>query len=473
VKHNYPKSQFGIINVYLFREVLINFGVCVFIFTFTVLMGQVFRLSELIINKGFSLLHTGKFILYLIPSLFVFIIPMSLLLGILFTLGRMSTDGEIIAFKASGISLSQIFRPILIVSFIAYLITSLFSVYLSPRANYALKELAFTVAKTKAQVGIKERIFNSDFEGLMVYVNRVPSHGKRLEGVFISDTRQTEEPATIVAEEGYLIPNPQTLEITFQLKNGNIHRLNKKTNTYQKIDFQVYNLNLDLERPASGKSSIRKKRKEMSIPELVDVAAELREQKKHHPMLVELHSRLAIPFACLVFGLFAVPLGVYSPRAGRSYGFVISLMVILIYYILFSFGENLGRLGVIDPVVSMWIPNLLFFFLALYLFRKAKTESSLRIFEELAWYLALLRNKFRDIMEGRQPEEQGHDSTLLQINTGSEKELMVKLGIGKKRAESIITYRKKHGGIQNLEELKKVPRIGEKTFAKIKENLLT
>jgi lipopolysaccharide export system permease protein len=472
VKNNYPKPQFGIINLYLFREVLINFGVCIFIFIFTVLMSQVFTLSELIINKGFSFLDTGKFILYLIPSLFVFIIPMSLLLGILFTLGRMSTDGEIIAFKASGISLSQIFRPILIVAVFAYLITSVFSVYLSPWANYALKELAFNVAKTKAHVGIKERIFNSDFDGLMVYVNRVPAHGKRLEGVLISDTRETEEPATIVGEEGYLIPNPETLEITLQLQDGSIHRLNKKTNTYQKIDFQIYDLNLDLEGPASGKSSITKKRKEMSMPELLDAVVDLREKNEHHPMLVELHSRFAIPFGCLVFSLFAVPLGVYSPRAGKSYGFVISLMVILIYYILFSFGENLGRLGVINPIFSMWIPNLLFLFLSMYLFKKAKTESSLLIFEELAWYIQVMRNKFRDILEGPQPEESDHNSTLSQINTASEEELMVKFGIGRKRAESIISYREAHGSIESFEELKEVPGIGEKTFARIKESLL-
>jgi len=472
LKDTYPSFRFGIINVYLFREVLINFGVSVFILTFTVLMTQVFRLSELIINKGFSIFDTSKFVLYLIPSLFAFIIPMSLLLGILFTLGGMSTDGEVIAFKAAGISLSQIFRPILIVSFFAYLITSLFSLYVSPWANFALKELAFTVVKTKAQVGIKERIFISDFEGLMVYVNRVHSHGDRLEGVLISDTRQTEEPATIVAEEGYLLSSSQARELILQLKNGNIHRLNKKNNTYQKIDFQIYDLHLDPERLGSEKGSISKKKREMSIPELVDAAVDLSEQKEHDLMLVELNSRVAIPFACLVFGLFAVPLGVYSPRAGRSYGFVISLMVILTYYILFSFGENLGRLGILNPIVSMWIPNLLFLVLSLYLFRKAKTESSLFIFEELAWFLEVMRSKIRNIMEGPQPEEQNHDSTLLDINSASQNDLILKLGIDKKRAAAIIRYREQHGEIQSLEELRDVPGIGEKTLAKIKNNLL-
>ena len=390
----------------------------------------------------------------------------------LITLGRMSADGEVIAFKASGISLSQILWPLLIVSIIAYLITNLFTIYLSPKANWSLKRLVFTVAKTKATVGIKERIFNSDFEGLMLYVNRIPSQSKRLEGVLISDTRQSEEPVTIIAEEGYLIPNPKALELTLQLNNGSIHRLNKKKNTYQKIDFKIYELNLNLRSLSSGKSGNVKERKEMSIGELLDLSSKYKDQEKRYSILVDLHSRFAIPFACLVFCLLGVPLGVYSPRAGKSYGFIISLIIILFYYIFFSFGENMGRLGIIHPFVSMWIPNLLFLFFAIYLFKKGKTESSIIIFEKLAWYLEIIKNKFRYVIEGGDLEETDYFSDLLDINTASQEELMLKLRIGEKKAASIIAYREEHGGIKYLEELKKVRGIGEKTFNKIKEEIL-
>ena len=473
MKHKYPDFQIGIINFYLFRETLINFGICILIFTFTVLTSQVFKLTEMVINKGFGLLETFKFIAYLVPSLLIFIIPMGLLLGILITLGRMSADGEVIAFKASGISLFQILQPILTVSFIAFLITNLFTLYLSPKANWSLKRLVFTVAKTKATVGIKERIFNSDFEGLMLYVNRIPSQSKRLEGVLISDTRQSEEPVTIIAEEGYLIPNPKALELTLQLNNGSIHRLNKKKNTYQKIDFKIYALNLNLRSLSSGKSGNVKERKEMSIGELLDLSSKYKDQEKRYSILVDLHSRFAIPFACLVFCLLGVPLGVYSPRAGKSYGFIISLIIILFYYIFFSFGENIGRLGIIHPFISVWLPNLTFLFLSMYLFKKGRTESSLMIFEKLAWYLELIKSKFHYIRKGEKPEEIDHFSILFDINTGNQKDLMLKLGIGEKRAASIVAYREKHGGIKHLGELKKVRGIGEKTFNKIKESILS
>ena len=132
----------------------------------------------------------------------------------------------------------------------------------------------------------------------------------------------------------------------------------------------------------------------------------------------------------------------------------------------------MGSLGVINPVISMWLPNFLFLLLSLYLFRRAKTESSIHIFEELAWYLEIVKNKFRYTVEMRQSEESDYFSRLLDINTATQDELMLKLGIGKKRAAAIIAYREKHGNIKYLEELKKIRGIGEKTFERIKRHIL-
>lgn len=468
------KPKIKILDLYLFKEILTSFGVCVFIFTFTTLMGQVFKLTEMVINKGFGFVATLMFLGFLLPSLFMFVIPMSLLLGILTTLGRMSTDGEIIAFKASGISLSQIFRPILMVSLIAFFASNFFTLYLSPKANYSLKKLIFDVAKTKAEVGIKERIFDSDFEGLTLYVNQIASSDGKLEGVMVSDTRQAEEPSTILAKEGYLIPNPEELEMNLQLKNGSIHRLSQKKKSYQKIDFETYNLILNLQDSSNGPASMQKKKKEMSFQELWQFAIKQEGKKsKYYDILVELHSRFSTPFACLVFGFLAVPLGIFSPRAGRAYGFVISLIVILLYYILFSLGENIGSLGMVHPMIAMWLPNVFFLLLSFYLFKKIKSESPILVLEKLNWSLEIIKKKFRRIAEGTKPEKIDYLPSLMwDINNSTKDGLMVKLGIGEKRAAAIIAYREAQGGIKELEELKKIRGISDKTLNKILENLL-
>ena len=468
------KSKIKIIDFYLFKEIFITFGICIFIFTFTMLMGQVFKLTEMVINKGFGFAATLMFLGFLLPSLFMFVIPMSLLLGILTTLGRMSSDGEIIALKASGISLSQIFRPILMVALIAFFASNFFTLYLGPKANYSLKKLMFDVAKTKAEVGIKERIFDNDFDGLTLYVNQITSSDGKLEGVMVSDTRQADDPSTIIAKEGYLIPNPEELEMTLQLKNGSIHRLSQKKKSYQKIDFEMYSLILNLQDSSPGPANWRKKKKEMSLPELWQFAIQKKVYKtKVNAFLVELHSRFSTPFACLVFGFLAVPLGIFSPRAGRAFGFVISLIVILLYYILFSLGENTGNLGVVHPMIAMWLPNIFFLLLSFYLFKKIKAESPIQLLEKLTWFLELIKNEFRRVTEGTKSEKiDSLPSLMWEINNSTKDNLMIRLGIEEKRAAAIIAYREAHGGIKELEELKKIRGISEKTFNKISENLL-
>jgi len=207
----------------------------------------------------------------------------------------------------------------------------------------------------------------------------------------------------------------------------------------------------------------------MSLPELLNFARGNRDNKKQYLLLVEIHSRLAIPFACLIFGLVSVPLGVYSPRTGKSYGFIIGLIIIIVYYVLFSFGKNLGSIGRLDPLISMWMPNLTFLLFGLYLFRKGETESSIAVLEKSAWYYQRIREKLRSWEEGVKSGGGEEVSLLTALNTASRETLALRLGIGSKKASAIIAYRERQGDIKDVEELRNVRGIGEKTFERIKE----
>lgn len=456
-----------ILSRYLFFEVLGTFGICLMVFTGTTLSSQVFKVTDLVINKGFGLGETFRFVLFLVPTLLMIVTPMSLLLAILVTLGRMSADNEVIAFKASGVSLTQMLKPILLVSAVGYLLTSLFSLYLAPSASYSLRKMVFDVARTKAEVGIKERIFNTDFEGLMIYVDRAPEQGKRLEGILLSDTRQSAEPATIIAQSGYLIPNPETLELTLHLEHGSIHRLTAKSNTYQKIDFSVYELVLDVQKAMPEASGKGKKPKEMSTAELWGAIAQSGEGEKRNDSLVELTNRFATPFACLVFALLGLPLGIHSPRAGRSFGFVLSLLVILLYYVFFTLGENLGRLGRVHPVVAGWMPNAVFFLVSYYLFRKVHTESPVLVIERMARVAELVHQRVRRLKGEVLPDDAAVASVLHTLNCAGVEELATRLSIGSREARILVKYRERVGGIKDLEEVKTIRGLGDTVYAEI------
>jgi lipopolysaccharide export system permease protein len=171
---------------------------------------------------------------------------MAFLLGTLLSFGRLSGDSEITAFKASGMSLYQLFLPISILSICAYLLTTFLVFYGLPWGNRGFMATLYLIAQTKADIEIKERVFNDVFNGLVVYVDKVPIQGKRMEGVLIYDERDKEKVNTIFAKEGFLVSNPKAQEIVLRLLNGDIHRFESKTNVYQKMQFNTYDIRLEL-----------------------------------------------------------------------------------------------------------------------------------------------------------------------------------------------------------------------------------
>src|SRR5512137_1242649 len=98
--------------LYLLKEVLPIFFIGILTFTFMLLMDKILKLIELIVTRGVSLSQILMLLFFISPSFLVFTIPMGVLLGILLALGRLSADSEIVALKASGFSLYQLFIPV-------------------------------------------------------------------------------------------------------------------------------------------------------------------------------------------------------------------------------------------------------------------------------------------------------------------------------------------------------------------------
>ena len=225
---------------------------------------------------------------------------------------------------------------------IAYLFTSFLVFYGLPWGNRGFIATLYLIAQSKADIEIKERVFNDVFDGLVVYVDKVPIQGKRMEGVLIYDERDKEKVNTIFAKEGFLNSNPKSQEVVLRLLSGDIHRFEPKTKVYQKMKFDTYDLKLELGKTfaAMGK---KLKEHEMSIDEIKEKIEKMKKIGEDTTgREVELHKRYAIPFACIVFGLIGVPLGIQPRRSGRSYGFILSIFIILTYYISLTASEILA-----------------------------------------------------------------------------------------------------------------------------------
>jgi lipopolysaccharide export system permease protein len=389
---------------YLLKELFPSFFLGLVGFTFILLTGRILQLTELFVNKGIPLTYILKLLYFLLPSFFVLTIPMATLLSVLLTFNRLSGDNEITALKASGVSLYQMTPSVWVLALSATLATTLLSLYSLPQANQASRSLLYQIASSKAHAGLRERVFNDDFEGLVLYVERVTPKTFQWENVFISDSRNAAEVQTIIAHQGMVLSDPQLLTVTLRLKNGAIHKLGDEPDSYQKIDFNTYDLRLSLKIGWKDKKNDEKHPADMSLSELGKAIQALRLKKADvKPQMIKIHEKFSIPFACLVFGIIGIPLGLQSraSRGGKSIGFAWSIGVLLVYYLLTNAGTSLAERGILLLEVGMWAANVIFLALGIYLLIKAASESPVLLMVWLSRGMGKLRKGWNHLRRSK------------------------------------------------------------------------
>jgi lipopolysaccharide export system permease protein len=184
-----------------------------------------------------------------------------------------------------------------------------------------------------------------------------------------------------------------------RLRNGDIHRFEPEAHTFQKIKFNTYDLKLEL---AKTFAAIEKKLKdrEMSIDDIQKKMEEVKKTGKDTTSYeVELHKRYAVPFTCIVFALIGVPLGIQPHRSGRSYGFILSILILLAYYISLTASEILAMRKIMPAYSAGWIPNLLFSGLGIYLLVKTASESPFKPIIWLTEALDFIQRKWKRFSE--------------------------------------------------------------------------
>lgn len=345
----------------ILKEMTAAFLLGLMAFTFVLLTGKILRLVELIVSKGIGILTVLQLFLYIIPYTLVVTIPMSALLATLVTFARLAGDSEIVALQSAGVSVARLARPAVGFGLIASTVTLAITVWIMPISYHAFNNLLFQVIWRHVTVTLQEGIFNNDFEGLVLYTDKLDAKTAKLEGVFLVDNRHPEEQRVIVARNGQFTSDPQNLQMELSLSQGSIHMSAADVpGRYRQLAFAQYNLRLDAGRTLSSPLQRSLRDKELTLAELRQRALELRAQGKNdHPPMVEFHKKLAIPFSCVLFTLVAVPLGSRLQKDGRGLSLIISVGSAMVYYVLIVGGEALGNRGLVPEALAMWIPNLL------------------------------------------------------------------------------------------------------------------
>lgn len=352
ILRNYLLKEFS-------RPFLLTLGVLSFVM---IVVGNLKKIADLVINKGVDLISVGKLFLLMTPYMVTYALPISLLVAVLMSLGRLSSDNEIIAIRASGINIFRLILPLLTVSLILSLALALFNDRAASYAHYQYRKTLIDIGVKNPTAAFEEGVFINSFQRYVLFIYKVDQKRNKLINVRIYEPQGDDKPTrTIVARSGEFITVPEQNTVKLKLMDGTSDEPDPANPTnFYKLNFKTYFMNLNLV-DAQKKGNINKKDKEMTIQELKQEVKKLKKENINPaPLIVEIHEKITLAFSCLVFMLMGAPLAVITRRREKSINIGIAILIIVAYYPLLIGCESLGMEGFLNPALSMWLPNILF-----------------------------------------------------------------------------------------------------------------
>jgi lipopolysaccharide export system permease protein len=374
---------------YILNELWPTFFASLFVLVFIIMATRMLSITELIVNRGVYVGHVFRMVLYLLPDIMAFSLPAASLMAVLLAFLRLSVDSEIIALKSSGVSLYQMLPPVVGVSFVAFLIALMISGIASPWGNRSFKDLIFQIAESKADLGIKERVFSEPFDDVVLYVNSFSSRERVMKNVFVVDRRDKRATSTIIAEKAGIYMHPEKRVITLRFLKGTVFVVEKDLKSARTIKFNTYDLNIGLKDIMAALAERQKRSYELSFGELIKQLREVpRGGVKYNKMIMELLERCSLPLAVFLMGIIGMPLGAQIRARGRSAGIWLSLAVFCIYYMCLAGMRNLCGTGAINPEIGVWIPDIFLAISCCYLLWRVANERSINLLSGLSSFLS-------------------------------------------------------------------------------------
>ncbi len=343
-----------IIDRYISKEILDPFLFGLASFTLILSASMVmFELVRAVVLMGMPLSVAGRLFLFRLPSVIVYIFPMAMLLASILTFARLSSDKEITAFKAAGISLYRVVAPVLIIGFLVSLITLAFYEVVVPEASKATSELMLETQLAKSPK-LQENVFLPEIENgqlrRVFYARKLEGH--LMEGVIIQEFLDGKLSQLINAKTA------EWKNDSWIFRDGITYLLSDSGEYKHLIKFNEQNILIKYS--PSDFSSGEKKPDELNYSSLKKfISLKKRMGVNTTDLEIQLNMKLAIPFACFVFTLLGAPLGLNPTRKSSSIGLGISVIIIFVYYVIMFLGMAAGQLELISPAAAAWLPNII------------------------------------------------------------------------------------------------------------------
>ncbi|MCX7718841.1 MAG: LptF/LptG family permease [Candidatus Sumerlaeaceae bacterium] len=397
----------SILQRYVLRELLAPLGIGMVVFTFIFLVGQFFRIADLLLNRGVPWTLAGEMLLTMLPSILSLTIPMALLVAILLGIGRLSADREILAMRMSGINLFHVCIPVLalgaILSCAMIYANQEFVPFLRLKTSDLATQIEFKVlanippnrffplaggsgqssvffyqfrdpetddmralnikTKFESELSDADRLRVRTLKQQLAQMMRQPEKhtAEEIKAVKAKIERLEQQTVTnqtfITASAGRIQADIGSRLISFELTSGSLHVVDPDNPLrYNTVRFDTMSKGIRPRFERTEDGYWRKRPEEMSVAEL---RGNMRANYKVSRMAPEYYQRFSIPLACLAFALTAIPLAIYARPTGKAIAFAMSFMLIFLYYGLLNYGVTLTKAGSGVGPWAIFFPNVL------------------------------------------------------------------------------------------------------------------
>jgi LPS export ABC transporter permease LptF/LPS export ABC transporter permease LptG len=367
-----------ILTRYILKEIASHALIGVALFTFIIFMRDLGKLLELIVRNSAPLPSVAEIFLFTLPETFIITLPMGVLVGILVGLSRLAADSEVTAIRASGMGVGMFVRSVAIFAIGAWLLGMANSIYIAPDSAVALDHLQDRLKASQASFEIQPRVFYEDFKNIVLYVqDAIPTKGQALwRGIFLADISDPSSPKITLAQRGALLTDGPN-KLRFHLEDGTQQEIVPKVkDQYSITTFDNTEIPLALPGDETKPHDLLPVA-ELDLRSLLSNAARERQAaQKYYPWdmgsynydlikaryyEIEFHRRFALPFACLVLAMVGIPLGLSARKGGKSTGFVLTILLVVVYYFFSLLGVQMARQGKMSPWFGSWMGNIFFF----------------------------------------------------------------------------------------------------------------
>lgn len=366
------------------------------LYTFVLLSNAFFLVARTAITRNLGWDLVARLFAYEIPQLLVLTVPMATLLGVLVAVGRLSADHELVALQSAGLGWTTLIRPVLIHGAAGTIVA--FAIYsmVVPQTSFASRRLQAEIAgRSGVTADLTPRVFYNNLPGVVLFVDeiRAGTQGK-LEDVLVyqySLARNTTEQVFLARSGNIYPPAAANGKIRVELSDGVWHIFNSASpDAYRVAPFGRYTLPIETPEYMKALSAPPDPTlQDMTLPELFDE----KRQAANHPddivrelrlrgARIQIHQRFALPLACLFFALLGLPLGMTRARTGKGAGFALSVLVFLVYYLIFTVARDQAAQGRLPVVPAVWSGNLVTLGWTIFAFRNLRTRRAESVWGE-------------------------------------------------------------------------------------------